>query len=389
MQKALTAQATVGPSLLPLVIRQAFNTLVDAYVLWSWTQTGMCGMKGSGLKYPLRPKDVDSFASGTWIEVDNAAQWTGLLASYGWYAVQATAGGGGIFQYRADIGVLHDVHYRQVHAWQRWFQQNNLGLAINPSGVFDATTQERMDMSPILGYAPNDCTGALTTTSSPPAARAGTLTNLLPPANITQAQGELALVIIVPMSVTAFALALVVVMTTVVGLSGPRVPMGGKGRAHEDPYWIEQYDASDVASKVGEMDADGATEWEEWENRDPEIWSELPSEWPTEDLEEEMLYMREHAHKPKYPPAPERQYGAGAAVGNEDSGVSTEEAVAVAAPLRQPQATQRDEPPERIGYNSNIPTAAATPQAPTPAVLQQSETGEDEDEVETDEDTKD
>lgn len=368
---AMTARMATNPEGAPMIIRQVFNSLVDAYVLWSWTYVGMCGMKNSGRTYPLRPKDVDSFASGTWIEVEDGAQWSGLLVFYQWYPVQTTGTNSVVFAFRPQIGQLKDIHFRQVHAWQQWYSnQTNMGL--NPSGVFDAGTQESMDGSPVQGYEPGACIGTApmaysiigNANATAVAPRAGTLPNLPPLPNLTAAQNTLALVIIVPLSIVALILGVVVVMATFVEMSGPRLPLASKGRAHEDPYWRDQFYEAETARQVQEEDWEGATEWSEWEKQDPEIWSEWPSEWPTEDLEEEMAYMREHGAKRKYPPMPERQYP-----GDETSVIdSTEEAVAVAAPPKQP-------PHVGVTNNNNNNLGA-----------QPSESQEDDDEMESDED---
>lgn len=217
--------AAVEGAAVPLRVMQALNTPVDAYVLWRWTLAGKCGLADSGRTFPMRPKDADDFGAGTVVQVEQPDQWEARLAAHHWFR-QA---GSDRFQFRAPIGQLVDVHYRQVLSWQRWFSGHNAQLGVAATGVFDATTQERMDASPAAGYPPSACRS-----STPVSASARAITDPTAPpqstSNTGDAQGALALVIAVPVGVASAFLGVLLVVELLSSFSGPRLPMTSKVR---------------------------------------------------------------------------------------------------------------------------------------------------------------
>lgn len=110
------------------------------------------------------------------------------------------------------------------------------------------------------------------------------------------------MVIIVPMSVLGMLLAALLLFSLLSQGSGPRVPMFTHKRAHEDPNWISQHRRADVASAAPVVDEDVLDEWMQREYADPDVWTEVPTEFDTSDLESFVEHLKEdpdYVSKPK------------------------------------------------------------------------------------------
>lgn len=211
---------------------------------------------------------------------------------------------------------MRDVVYEQVLAWQQWSVTQSSGAVVRLTGVFDPEMQLALDDSPVFAVWPLNFCQASPFVSLERSAPATTTVPASVPRAFLDAQGSLVLIVAVPMGALAALLAAVIVFALLRKSGGPWVPLGESRRALADPCWINQRHPDDIHELPDFEDKEHRLDsWEDFELRDPEAWSEMPSHWDTTELESEMDKMRAD---PKRKKAQKRTAAARGAVGGPD-----------------------------------------------------------------------
>ena len=316
----------------------------------------------------MQPKAA-GFENGNWIEVADAASWTSVFLRFNWRFVMFTSDQFGIFEYDPEPAVLVDVTYRQVASFQRWGNaRSRSATTVNVNGLFDSATQKQLvdmplgtDLWPLTfcqGSPEVNATSTRAVVSDAPSV----------PSSVLGDDGALTLAIVVPTGVLVAFLAGVLSLAIFSG--GPRLPLVSKSRGHADPNWIppevEQY-------MLPEVDQDRVDSWDDFDLRDPDIWTYYPSEFDTTDLEEEVLRMQEDPNYKKTKkraagrpgtalrsPAPVMATAATTGATGVASSEGDEEAVVDAARVfpPKPKASDSDSPP-KVSARPKVAVAAA------------------------------
>jgi hypothetical protein len=329
--------------------------------------------------FPLRPKSF-GYEAGVRIQIeDGDSFWQSQLPQYNWTLVQRDPPLA-VLEY-SQTGAVRDVVYLQVITWQQWSAtQSDTFPQLRLTGVFDAETQLALDRSPVAPMWPLNFCEAATAAPSGRAATDATPVPTVPMAQIDD-QGSLAIVIAAPTGVLTVLLAAIVAFALLRNGAGPRVPLGETKRGHADPWWINQrhsddwHDMPDFDDKDNRLDS-----WEEFDLRDPEPWSEAPSQWDTTELESELDKMRADPRRKKakkrVAPGRDARVAPSAASGDDNVGedvvvqeeLSEEAVVVIDAKMPPPAANQ-----------SAAPQPSLRPSAAEPSDY---DDGEDEDEYE-------
>jgi hypothetical protein len=76
---------------------------------------------------------------------------------------------------------------------------------------------------------------------------------------------------------------------------GPRLPLTSSSRGHADPHWkpAENIQSAKTGADLPPVYNDRLDSWEDFDVRDPSVWTEYPSEFDTSELESEILKMKE------------------------------------------------------------------------------------------------
>jgi hypothetical protein len=123
----------------PLTIANAMVTPAQQYLLYSWSQTGMCGL---GAVATVGNSDLEG---GRSVEVSNYASVANDMAAHGWTQASQPA--------HFDHTSSPDTKGDDIHAFQVLWNLNNPADAITADGKYGPQTEARLQASPATGFA--------------------------------------------------------------------------------------------------------------------------------------------------------------------------------------------------------------------------------------------